>query len=75
MSKFGLQSPEFDIGRDTVYLIYAQTLAWIGFYFSPLLPVVFIIILPITFYIKKVSHIIYLTLDTQLIDRISVSFY
>ena len=75
MSKFGLQSPEFDIGRNTVYLIYAQTLAWIGFYFSPLLPVVFIIILPITFYIKKVSHIIYLAPTYTTINRISVSFH
>ena len=51
---YGLEMPEFDIGRNTVYLIYAQTVTWIGFYFSPLLPVILIVILVITFYLKMV---------------------
>ena len=49
---YGLEVPEFDIGRNTVYLIYAQTVTWIGFYFSPLLPVILTVILVITFYLK-----------------------
>ena len=51
---YGLEVPEFDIGRNTVYLIYAQTVTWIGFYFSPLLPVILTVILVITFYLKMV---------------------
>jgi len=55
LQMYGLEMPEFDIGRNTVYLIYAQTVTWIGFYFSPLLPVILIVILVITFYLKMAS--------------------
>ena len=54
LRKFGLKPPEFDIGINTVHLIYAQTVTWIGLYFSPLLSIVFVIILPLTFYLKQV---------------------
>lgn len=48
-----ISRPEFNIARNTLNLIYNQTLFWMGFYFSPLMSLIIVIKLIFTFYIKR----------------------
>jgi hypothetical protein len=44
----------FDIAQETSQLIYGQTVSWLGLFFSPLLPLVFVLLLVVMFYLKQV---------------------
>jgi hypothetical protein len=48
--------PKFDIARNTLNIIYNQTLFFVGFYFSPLLAFIIILKMFVTFYVKKVRN-------------------
>jgi len=47
--------PNFNVALNTLNLIYSQSLAWFGIFYSPLLPVVQLIKLILVFYLKKVT--------------------
>ncbi|XP_077979749.1 transmembrane channel-like protein 5 isoform X2 [Glandiceps talaboti] len=49
--------PEFDIARNTMELIQAQALTWLGMFYSPLLVIICMLKLIILFYVKRVSVI------------------
>jgi hypothetical protein len=51
----GIGDPEFDIARGTLNIIYNQTLFIVGFYFSPLLALVIVLKMFVTFYIRKLG--------------------
>ncbi|XP_048576014.1 transmembrane channel-like protein 7 isoform X2 [Nematostella vectensis] len=53
--KMKVGPPGFDISRNVLDLVYAQSLCWIGTFFSPLLAVVNVIKLFVLFYVKRVS--------------------
>lgn len=52
-----LNYPEFEIGRNTLTLIYSQALCWLGMYFAPMMSLIMIIKLFIIFYVKRISVI------------------
>ncbi|XP_046854869.1 transmembrane channel-like protein 7 isoform X2 [Xenia sp. Carnegie-2017] len=48
-------SPEFDITKNVLELVYSQALIWIGCYFSPLMAAMGVVKLFILFYAKKIG--------------------
>ncbi|XP_069123591.1 transmembrane channel-like protein 7 isoform X2 [Argopecten irradians] len=50
-----LGDTEFDIGRNTLDLIYSQALCWLGTFYSPLLSFIMSVKLFIIFYVKAIS--------------------
>lgn len=61
--KIGL--PEFDISRGTLGLIFNQSLLWVGLLFSPLLAIMVVVKMLLTFYIKKYTLIYLCKSPTQ----------
>lgn len=53
---------EFNVARNTLHLIYNQTLLWAGLFFCPLTPVIVLLKMAIIFYIQKVRYFIKLDL-------------
>jgi len=46
---------EFDIPKNVLDLVYAQTLCWLGAFFSPLIPAITVMKMLIYFYLKKLT--------------------
>lgn len=59
----------FNIPKSILDLIYTQTLMWLGFLFSPLLPLIVMITSFVLFYSKKISLIYNLEPDQKSFTR------
>ncbi|MEE6515066.1 hypothetical protein FKM82_023558 [Ascaphus truei] len=46
---------QFQLPQNVLYTVYGQTLVWAGLFYAPLLPLLNIVFIFITFYIKKFS--------------------
>lgn len=56
---------EFNISRNTLHLIYNQTLLWAGLFFCPLTPLIVLLKMGITFYIQKVIILSFMRADER----------
>nr|XP_045612104.1 transmembrane channel-like protein 7 isoform X2 [Procambarus clarkii] len=56
---------EFDISRNTLHLIYNQTLLWAGLFFCPLTPLIVLLKITVMFYIQKFSALKFLQPDER----------
>jgi hypothetical protein len=51
-----LSTPVFDVARNTMNLIYNQTIVWLGFFYCPPLPLLLVIRYFLTFLFNKVGN-------------------
>ncbi|KAL5018437.1 hypothetical protein ScPMuIL_004159 [Solemya velum] len=63
---------EFDVPISVLDLVYLQTLCWLGFFYSPLIPTMVVIAVFVMFYIKQLSAL-YCTVPAQKPYRASKS--
>ncbi|XP_047493059.1 transmembrane channel-like protein 7 isoform X1 [Penaeus chinensis] len=56
---------EFNVARNTLHLIYNQTLLWAGLFFCPLTPVIVLLKIAIIFYIQKFTILKFLQPDDR----------
>lgn len=49
--------PQFNVPTNVLDLVYTQSLSWLGFFFAPLIPLMVLLKLIFTFYLKKLSAI------------------
>lgn len=56
---------EFNVARNTLHLIYNQTLLWAGLFFCPLTPVIVLLKIAIIFYIQKFTILKFLQPDER----------
>ncbi|XP_055912980.1 transmembrane channel-like protein 5 [Eupeodes corollae] len=52
-----IEKPNFDISQNSLGLVFNQTLLWVGLLFSPLLALVLVVKMALTFYVKKTTLI------------------